>query len=487
MSRAQRQSRFDRSDDVVVMKFGGTSVEDAAALHRLIGIVQSRLNAQLVVVVSALAGVTDQILEAGNASAGGHLGAALDIVRKIYIRHEQLADELVEGTAHRALEGELRSEFRDLEALLHQLDASRKLDLKSQDHLLGFGECLSSRLVTAALAEASITAAHVDARNCIVTDAHHGQAGPVWDATNERIQDTLSPLLEAGQVPVLGGFIAATEEGVPTTLGRGGSDFTAAILGVALDAARIEIWTDVDGVMTADPKLCPEARVIRKMNFDEAADLARFGAKVLHPATLAPAMRGNIPVHVLNSRRPEGEGTEITARARNAEAVSAITAKQDVVAMEIELQYGVNSDLLRAVYAVFERHACAFDLMATSLDRLSLLVGATVNFPAIVADLQGVATGVKVRWENHKALVRLVGENILLRADAASRAFAAVSDMDVHVVSQGAFDRTISFLVEESRVEESVRRLHGIFLSPPEVPRDWGGISAAYCESGQPG
>jgi aspartate kinase len=198
-------------------------------------------------------------------------------------------------------------------------------------------------------------------------------------------------------------------------------------------------------------------------------------------------MRGNIPVHVLNSRRPEGEGTEITARARNAEAVSAITAKQDVVAMEIELQYGVNSDLLRAVYAVFERHACAFDLMATSLDRLSLLVGATVNFPAIVADLQGVATGVKVRWENHKALVRLVGENILLRADAASRAFAAVSDMDVHVVSQGAFDRTISFLVEESRVEESVRRLHGIFLSPPEVPRDWGGISAAYCESGQPG
>jgi aspartate kinase len=487
MNRPQRQSRFDRSDDVIVMKFGGTSVEDTAAVRRLIGIVQSRLDTQPVVVVSALASVTDQLFEAGKAAAGGHLGAALDIVRKIYIRHEQLADELVEGAAKRALEGELRGEFRLLEGLLHELDASRRLNLKSQDHLLGFGECLSSKLVAAALAEASVSAAHIDARRCIVSDARHGQAVPLWDATNELIQETLSPLLESCQVPVLGGFIAATEDGVPTTLGRGGSDFTASILGAGLDAARIEIWTDVDGVMTADPKLCPEARVIRKMNFDEAADLARFGAKVLHPATLAPAMRGNIPVFVLNSRRPGGEGTEITARARSADAVSAITVKRDVVAVEIEPQRCVDSELLCAVYAVFEKHACAFDLMATSLDRLSLLVGATVNFPAIVADLQGVAAGVRVRWENHKALVRLVGENIRLQADAASRAFAAVSDMEVRVVSQGAFDRTISFLVEELRVEESVRRLHGIFLSVPDVPRDWGGISAAYCESGQPG
>ena len=324
----QRQSRFERGDDVVVMKFGGTSVEDTAAIRRLIGIVQSRLGAQPVVVVSALARVTDQLLEAGNAAAKGHLGTALAIVRSIYVRHEQLADSLVDGSAYSALDHELRDEFRALESLLHDLEASRALDLKSQDHLLGFGECFSSRLVKEALCQAGINAAHVDARACIVTDARHGQASPVWDVTEQRLQETVSPLLESGRVPVLGGFIAATCDGVPTTLGRGGSDFSAAIVGAALCASRVEIWTDVDGVMTADPKLCSDARVIRRMSFDEAAELAHFGAKVLHPSTLAPAMRENIPVYVLNSRRPEGEGTEIVARAKGGNVVSAITAKR---------------------------------------------------------------------------------------------------------------------------------------------------------------
>ena len=183
------------------------------------------------VVVSALARVTDQLLEAGNAAASGHLGSALAIVRSIYVRHEQLADSLVDGSAYSALDRELRGEFRALESLLHDLEASRQLDLKSQDHLLGFGECFSSRLVKEALCQAGINAAHVDARACIVTDARHGQASPVWDVTEQRLQEKVSPLLESGRVPVLGGFIASTSDGVPTTLGRGGSDFSAAIVG----------------------------------------------------------------------------------------------------------------------------------------------------------------------------------------------------------------------------------------------------------------
>jgi aspartate kinase len=481
MSGLQRQSRFERGDDVVVMKFGGTSVEDAAAIRRLIGIVQSRLGAQPVVVVSALARVTDQLLEAGNAAAKGHLGAALAIVRSIYVRHEQLADSLVDGSAYSALDGELRGDFRALESILHDLEASRQLDLKSQDHLLSFGECFSSKLVKEALCQAGVNAAHVDARACIVTDARHGQASPEWDVTQERLQEALSPLLERGHVPVLGGFIASTGDGVPTTLGRGGSDFTAAIVGAALCAARVEIWTDVDGIMTADPKVCSDARVICKMSFDEAAELAHFGAKVLHPATLAPAMRGNIPVYVLNSRRPQGEGTEILARARTGNVVSAITAKRKVAAVEIESAQGVNSELLRAVYAVFDRRSCSVDVMATSVGRMSLLVGSTAALPAIAADLRGVA---EVRWENHKALVCLVGENIRRQPEVASRVFAAVADMDVRFICQGASDWTISFLVEESKVEESVRRLHGIFFSHPEPVRDWGGTSSAFCQAG---
>ncbi len=477
----QRHSRFERGDDVVVMKFGGTSVEDAAAIRRLIGIVEGRLGAQPVVVVSALARVTDQLLEAGKAASQGHLGSALATVRNIYVRHEELADSLVDGSAYGTLDHALRSEFQALELLLHGLEASREFDLRSQDQLLGFGECFSSRLVSEALFQAGVKATHVDARACIVTDARHGQASPIWDATNQRLQETLSPLLHAGHVPVLGGFIASTADGIPTTLGRGGSDFSAAIVGAALGASCVEIWTDVDGVMTTDPKLCSDARVIRKMSFDEAAELAHFGAKVLHPATLAPAMRESIPVYVLNSRCPEGAGTEITARARTGNSVSAITAKRNVAAVEIESARGIGSALLDKVFATFEQHSCSVDVMATLLGRISLLAGSSAALPEIAAGLREVAD---VRWENHRALVCLVGENIRRQPEVASQIFAAVADMDVRVLCQGASDRTISFLVEESRVEESVQRLHALFFSKPDPGRDWGGISAAYCEAG---
>jgi aspartate kinase len=481
MSGAQRQSRFEQGDDVVVMKFGGTSVEDAAAIKRLIGIVESRSNAQPVVVVSALARVTDQLLEAGQAAASGHLGAALGIVRNIYVRHESLADILVEGAAYGTLDRELRVDFQALESLLRNLEISRELNPQSLDYLLGFGECFSSRLVCEALSHARIKAVHVDPRTCIITDSRYGQANPLWDQTNERLRETLGPILAQACVPVLGGFIASSADGVPTTLGRGGSDFSAAIVGAALDAARVEIWTDVDGVMTTDPRLCADARVIRKMSFDEAAELAHFGAKVLHPATLAPAMRQNIPVYVRNSRHPEKEGTEITARARSGRTVSAITAKRNVAAVEIESHHGIDSALLDAVFSAFDRHACSVDVMATSLGRISLLVASAAALPAISAELQGLA---RVHWENHKALVCIVGENIRRQPDLASRALAAVSDMDVRVMCQGASDRTISFLVEESKAEESVQRLHAVFFPKAETGSDWGGISAAYCQAG---
>jgi aspartate kinase len=481
MSGQQRQSRFEQGDEVVVMKFGGTSVEDVAAIRRLIGIVRSRLGSQPVLVVSALARVTDQLLDAGHAAAKGRLGSALATVRDIYVRHEQLADALVDGSAYSALDRELRGDFRALESLLHNLDNSRQIDLRVQDELLGYGECFSSRLVKEALCQAGVAAVYVDARSCIVTDARHGQASPQWDETNQRLQDTLSPLLEASQVPVLGGFIASTPEGVPTTLGRGGSDFTAAIVGAALCASRIEIWTDVDGVMTTDPKLCSEARVIRKMSFDEAAELAHFGARVLHPATLAPAMRENIPVYVLNSRQPEGEGTEISARPRSGDSVRAITARKGLAAVELESVQAVGSDLLRKVYAAFDSHSCSVDVIGASLGRVSLLVNSSSPLSEIADALGGT---VSVRWENHKALVSLVGENLQRQPDVASEVFAAVSDLGVRMVSQGPSDRTISFLVAEENVQESVQRLHALLFAKPVASPDWGGVSAAFCQVG---
>ncbi len=480
-SEAQQSSRFEQDDQVVVMKFGGTSVEDAAAIKRLIEIVRRHDDIQPVVVVSALARVTDQLLEAGKAAAAGHLGSALAIVRNIYVRHEELADALVTGTAYVDLDRELRADFQTLESLLQRVESSRELDARTQDQLLGLGECFSSRLVNAVLCEAGLHATHVDARSCIVTDARHGQASPVWDITNQRLQDCVGPLLRAGKVPVLGGFIAATREGVPTTLGRGGSDFSAAIVGAALGASRIEIWTDVDGVMTTDPKLCSDARVIRKMSFDEAAELAHFGAKVLHPATLVPAIRENIPVHVLNSRRPEGEGTVIVARAVTSHRVSAITAKRNVAAVEISSPHGIDASKLGKVFTAFDEHSCPIDVVGASLGRISLLVSSSSALPTIAAQLRDYAD---VRWENHRALVCLVGENIRRDPAVAGRVFATISDLDVRVLRQGASDRTISFLVEESKVEESVQRLHRVFFPRAEAVRDWGVTSTAFCQAG---
>ena len=480
MSEIPRQSRFD-SKDVVVMKFGGTSVEDVAAIRRLISIVQSKRGVQPVLVVSALAKVTDQLLESGNAAANGHLGAALARVRDIYVRHEHLADALVGQEHYAALDRELRACFRALESLLLQLEATGQLDLRYQDQLLSFGECLSSRLIKEALSEAGVNATHVDSRASIVTDRKHGQASPLWEVTNDRLQQTLGPILEAGSVPVMGGFIAATEEGVPTTLGRGGSDFTASIVGAALGAARVEIWTDVDGVMTTDPKLCPDARVIRKMGFEEAAELAHFGAKVLHPATLAPAMRENIPVYVLNSRRPAAEGTEIVAHAHTGKRVSAITAKRNVAAVDVTLSRNLDSELLGEVFAAFDQHSCHVEVLATGLSRLSLIVGSTASLPKIAAQLKPLA---ELKWENHKALVCLIGEDIRRQPEVAGRVFQTVSDMDVRVLCQSASDRTISFLVEEPKVQEAVQRLHRVFFPKPELSRDWGGISTAYCQAG---
>ena len=233
--------------------------------------------------------------------------------------------------------------------------------------------------------------------------------------------------------------------------------------------------------MTTDPKLCSDARVIRKMSFDEAAELAHFGAKVLHPATLVPAIRENIPVHVLNSRRPEGEGTVIVARAVTSHRVSAITAKRNVAAVEISSPHGIDASKLGKVFAAFDEHSCPIDVVGASLGRISLLVSSSSALPNIAAQLRDDAD---VRWENHRALVCLIGENIRRDPAVAGRVFATISDLDVRVLCQGASDRSISFLVEESKVEESVQRLHRVFFPRAEVVRDWGVTSTAFCQAG---
>ncbi len=303
----------------------------------------------------------------------------------------------------------------------------------------------------------------------------------LWEETNERLQSRLAPVVKAGQIPVLGGFVGATQDGIPTTLGRGGSDFSASIVGAGLHATRIEIWTDVDGIMTTDPALCSDARRVARMSFDEAADLAYFGAKVLHPATLVPAMRSNVPVWVLNSSNPDCPGTEIVAHCENDGRVKAITAKRGVAIVDIEPVRWFAPELLREVFDVFERHQHSLDLLSASRGSLALLVSSVTALPSIAEELKGLAN---VRWENHKALVCLVGEHIRRRPELASQAFRAIGDLDVRMICQGASERNISFLVDESKAVEAVQRLHRSFFSAhAPAPAPEATSSHAMCQA----
>ena len=447
---------------MIVMKFGGTSVESAAAIDRVACIVQERLPLKPVVVVSAMAKITDQLLAMGRTAGRGDLQAALDLSRAARERHFATATELL--GADTATHAELAAMFNALDELLRGISAVGELTPRTTDNVSSFGERLSSVLVTAAFGARGLPAVLVDARNVIVTDAAHTKAVPQMGETNDRLQAHVRPLLERGLVPVMGGFMGATRQGVTTTIGRGGSDFSAAIVGAGLDAERIEIWTDVDGMKTTDPNLCPEARRIREISFEEAAELAYFGAKVLHPATVVPAIQKNIPVLVLNSRNPKNEGTRITARGvRSTNVFKAIAAKKritivDVVSARMLMAHG----FLKSIFEVFDKYRCPVDVVSTSEVSVSLTVDSDEVLPAIAAELRDLA---EVKYEGHKAIVCLVGENIRGIPGIAAKVFTAISDINVRMISQGASEINITFVIEEDAVPEAVRRLHAAFFS----------------------
>jgi aspartate kinase len=477
----QPRPAIETAHQTVVMKFGGTSLEDPAAIRRAMQIVRQRLPQTPVVVVSALSDVTDQLLEAGKTAALGQLPQTEESVQGLQRRHQQVTLDSTDPADSPGLAAQLEADFQQLHQVLRSIAAAGELTPRLQDHLLGLGECLASRIVQAAFTHAGFDAVWVDARACIVTDAAHTQATPLWEETNARLQAAVVPLLAQKRIPFLGGFIGATRDGIPTTLGRGGSDFTASIVGAALSSSRIEIWTDVDGILTTDPKLCPDARRVPSMSFEEAADLAYFGAKILHPSAIAPAMRMNIPVWVLNSRNPEGKGTEIVAHPNDECRIKAITARKGVTVVDVEAVRWFAPELLREILDVFERHQYGLDFLSASRGSLSLLVTSTGELPKIADELKGLAT---VRWENQKALVCLVGEKVRRQPEIASQVFRALADVDLRMICQGASERNISFLVDEAQAEESVRRLHRLFFQSRFDRYSVGNPTQPMCQAG---
>ncbi len=320
---------------MIVMKFGGTSVMDQTAIQRSCGIVQGRLDRKPVVVVSAMAKVTDQLLAMGRAAGAGDREQALQLSQALRDRHYNTARELLGPAAYEQFHGTLEQEFDTLDELLRGIAAVGELSPRTSDYVVSYGERLSSKMCAAAFSAMGVNSALVDAREVMITDGQHTKAVPQVEEIDARAEAIMGPMLEAGCVPVVGGFIGATRDGVQTTIGRGGSDYSAALFGAALNAEVIEIWTDVDGMMTTDPRICPEAHRIKVISFEEAAELAYFGAKVLHPATVLPAIRKNIPVRVLNSHNPANEGTLIVARAPHSRSVfKAIAAKKGITIVE---------------------------------------------------------------------------------------------------------------------------------------------------------
>jgi aspartate kinase len=455
--------------NIVVMKFGGTSVEDAAAMKRTAAIVAGRRQRGLqpVVVVSAMAKVTDQLLAAAAAAGRDDRLGAIELCNKLRQRHLQTSAELVSNNRLVQLQAQLNQEFDALDDLLRGIAAVGELTPRTNDLVVSFGERTSSRMVAEAFHEMGLAGTHVDARTCIITDSHYGKAVPQEAPIEAKLLEHVLPLVEDGQTPVMGGFIGSNAEGITTTLGRGGSDYTAALVGGGLHAGAIEIWTDVNGIMTTDPRIVPEALRVKTISFEEAAELAYFGAKVLHPATILPAVQKSIPVFVLNSRNAANEGTRITAMAAPcASPFKSIAAKKrltiiDIVASRMLMSHGY----LKAVFDVFDKYQCPIDMVSTSEVSISLTVDSNEQLPAICAELGKIAD---VKYEGRKALVCLVGEDIRGHNGIAGRVFTAISHVNVRMISQGASEINMSFMIDEEDVEEAVRSLHKAFFTNPD-------------------
>jgi aspartate kinase len=455
---------------LVVMKFGGTSVEDPEAIARTAAIVAGRVaeGKQPVVVVSAMAKVTDQLLRAAAAASVGDRVGALAISSRLRSRHRDTAAALVKDPKEfTALINFIDQKFDSLDEVLRGLAAILELTPRISDLIVSYGERISSRIVAQAFRERSLDAVHVDAREIIITDSSFQKAVPLDDFIEKRAAEKLRPHVEQGKVPVMGGFIGSNEAGITTTLGRGGSDFTGALIGGALSADAIEIWTDVDGIMTTDPRVVPDALRVKVISFEEAAELAYFGAKVLHPATILPAVKKNIPVLVLNSRNPSNEGTRIISLAPHCRSpFKSIAVKRklsiiDVVASRMLMTHGYLSE----IFAIFDKHKCPVDMVSTSEVSVSLTVDSNDKLPSIAADLSRLAD---VKYEGKKALVCMVGEDIRGQNGIAAQVFNAIRHINVRMISQGASEINMSFMIEEEDADEAVRSLHAAFFQNPD-------------------
>jgi aspartate kinase len=454
---------------MIVMKFGGTSVESASAIERVAGIVKSRLDRHPIVVVSAMGKTTNKLLALAQAAIKGQKDDYIRQLHDLRDFHSREARQLVPLARRAELDRSLDEQFQEMTELVKGLAVLGELTPRSVDAISSYGERLSSYIVSLAFEYFGMPCAHVDSRKVIVTDSRHTQAAPLFAETYRRLAATVAPLAE-NKVVVMGGFIACTEAGVTSTLGRGGSDFTASIVGAGVNAEEIQIWTDVDGMLTADPTILPGGHRVKVISFAEAAELAYFGAKVLHPATVIPAIERNIPVLILNSRRPDVPGTRIVAETvRGTNAVKSIACKRKITLVNIHsTRMFMAHGFLRRIFEIFDRYETSVDMIATSEVSVSLTIDNTAHMKSIVAEMSEFS---EVSTEPDQAIVCLVGENIRHTPGVASRAFGSLGGANIRMISQGASLLNLSFVIADADLHQAVKALHEEFFREldPEV------------------
>ena len=454
---------------MLVMKFGGTSVESAAAIERVAGIVKSRESRHPVVIVSAMGKTTNKLLAIAAAAIQGRREEYIPQLHDLRDFHSREARLVVPLDQRAELDRTLDEHFQELTELVKGLAVLGELTPRSIDAISSYGERLSSFIVTLAFRHFGMKAAHLDSRHLVITDRRHTQAAPNFPATYARLKAVVPPLAQ-DNVVVMGGFIGSTEDGVTTTLGRGGSDFTASIVGAGIGAEAIEIWTDVDGMLTADPTILPGGHRVKTISFAEAAELAYFGAKVLHPATVVPAIERNIPVLILNSRRPEVPGTRITAeRVPCDNVVKSIACKRKITLVNIHsTRMLMAHGFLHRIFEVFDRYETPVDMVSTSEVSVSLTIDNTRNLEAVLKDLREFS---EVDVEHEQTIVCLVGENIRFTPGVARRVFNSLDGINIRMISQGASLLNISFVVAEADLARTVEALHREFFAEldPEV------------------
>ena len=442
------------------MKFGGTSVANFEAITRTIFIIGGKLDQKPVVVVSALSKVTDLLYRISDAAASGDSDLTSQLMQELRTRHVNLASDLLEQSPalKESAVARVNAICDKLESLVNAVCAVGELSDRNKAIIISNGELLSSTIICFAMNAKGIRTNFIDARKMMVTNDEYLKGDPIVEEIEKRVPSIVAEAYKGMDAVITQGFIASNMSGEQTVLGRGGSDYSASLIGMSIDAERIEIWTDVDGVRTADPRTVQNTKYLEKISFEEAAEMAHFGAKVLHPLTIEPAVKKNIPIYVLNSMNPSGKGTAILRNELIEDGVKSVSFKENIKVINIFSMKMINtSGFLRRVFEIFSESKVSVDLISTSEANISVTVDASEKVDAVVAQLSEFA---EVIVDEDKSQVSVIGKNIVRLNGMLKKTFAPLKRTNVYMISQGASFVNISFVVDREELTEVVRDLH---------------------------